>query len=757
MYIPLVREVPEDIDVSVAAEQITNWWPHWVDLKSPEYSQMKRHLSLKYGAMTFSISVLIIVAIPVYDYLYDRYLYNQFNKMVHRLKLSALNRNNWFVLNISIVRTIIFWTALVTYLSLRETQSDWILIAKRLGRVPTVLLPTVLFLTIRPSPLPNTLYLSLLTIHKWLSRIIVLQGSLHTIIYLFYFQHLGTWHKLTKAANVYGIIAMLAFLMIAITSLPMVRRLNYQLFYTNHYIFTWVIVISLYFHARPGIPYITTLNIAILIYQIFYKYSRSKKTKVDVINISQSLSLVLIPNSALSLKSGFPGSHIRVSKFSDNKWENMWNRFCIPLQHPYTITTLPSDNVQKLIVRNSKFQFNKGDKYYITGPFLPFLHFLHPRTKNNAKSLLFKIKCKRCLIVVGGSLISFALPIMRVLNYNGCSVKIVWVVRQIEDLKLLNYYSNTIINDDSIDIFITGDYSQESKNAFINSISEFDKKRRLKTLEQQSGLLNGEFEVNSKGETSKILISSTHASYGSTNNDLDHEISKIERRESTSTLSRKSSISEVLFGRDNDDLENVDVDLNDCNYDMDRSVNPDSKIGDPEISAGFDDSLVEDLEFSMDSSFANSNKAVDYSSMIKLNLGVDVQFGRPKLGGHYYNWCINQTCIGPVLDISNGENICCKDLPQRIQPAHTSRTNNNENSTRDLLLNYMKSNGQCIGADDSDALYLNEHFLNNKRKNRGEVNDDVWVIGAGPLGLVNNVQLWANDCGFHFHAESFSV
>jgi hypothetical protein len=31
------------------------------------------------------------------------------------------------------------------------------------------------------------------------------------------------------------------------------------------------------------------------------------------------------------------------------------------------------------------------------------------------------------------------------------------------------------------------------------------------------------------------------------------------------------------------------------------------------------------------------------------------------------------------------------------------------------------------------------------------------VIGAGPSGLVDNVRLWANDCGFSYHDESFIV
>ncbi|ODV95744.1 hypothetical protein PACTADRAFT_30325, partial [Pachysolen tannophilus NRRL Y-2460] len=644
----------------------------------------------KYGALTLFVTLIVVLLLPVYKYLNNKVLYNQFSKIARRIKINAL-RYNIIVLNLSVIKLIIFWTLILGILTFAELHQDLLFLAKRLGRVSTACLPTILFLSLRPSPLPNMLYLALLPIHKWLSRIIVLQGLAHTIIYLLYFNFKNTWSKAYKIENIYGIIALLGFLIIAFTSLPIVRRLNYKVFYINHYIFTWIIVICLFFHARPGIPYITTLNVAILIYQIIYRIRNTKKTKVDVINISSHLTLILIPNSAISQKSGAPGSHLRIIDHDPSKkFQNIIKNYLIPMQHPYTITTLPVDSVQKLIVRNSNFRFDKNKIYYVTGAFLPHLDFLTPRRKGNAKSLLYKVKCKRCLIVVGGSAISFALPILRVLNYNGCIVKIVWVARDIEDLKILNYFANSIIENDCLDVYVTGNYDEETKNAFTAALMKKNKLKNTRDLRGESKLLSGEIDFNNEFDNGNApLLESSNQNYGSTKlsdssiktltpgkgkkNDLNLNSNSNSKHKCFSPLHRKKS----LCNNNNNNITAGFVDNNEIDFNQAQN-------------------MVSDIRTD------SSNNQNMLSLLADLVPTVKIDFGRPKLGSHYYSWCINQTCN-----------------------------------------------------DKNDELYLNEHFIRNKKKY--QINDDVWVLAAGPTGLVDNVKLWANDCGFHFHEERFGV
>ncbi|GME95993.1 unnamed protein product [Ambrosiozyma monospora] len=139
-------------------------------------------------------------------------------------------------------------------------------------------------------------------------------------------------------------------------------------------------------------------------------------------------------------------------------------------------------------------------------------------------------------------------------------------------------------------------------------------------------------------------------------------------------------------------------------------------------------------------------------------LSCRIEFGRPKLGLYYYNWCIGSSCIGPLVELNTGKSVCCNEI--------TKKARENPNTESDAsgsggLPKYKKSNGKLLGEDANDDLFLNDVFIKNRqsrfRDRGGKLDENIWVIGAGPIGLVNKVQLWSNDCGFNFHAESFSI
>ena len=110
-----------------------------------------------------------------------------------------------------------------------------------------------------------------------------------------------------------------------------------------------------------------------------------------------------------------------------------------------------------------------------------------------------------------------------------------------------------------------------------------------------------------------------------------------------------------------------------------------------------------------------------------------IEFGRPKLGLHYYSWCIGSSCIGPLVSLQSGQSICYN----------------------------IREDPSSVYNDQLNELYSNDTFLANRKarfkERNGKPDDSIWIIGAGPSGLVDNVRLWANDCGFSFHEESFIV
>lgn len=866
----------------------------------------RKQLTVFYGYLTFAITVIFIIILPwwnrVSNYLYYKVLQLSKTFKLHP-KISVLK------INPMSTQMIIFWTTILSVLSLCQTNWDIRFIASRLGRVPVYCLPTVLFLTLRPSPLSDVLYLQLLPIHKWLSRLVVLQSLLHTIAYLYIMGKTNNLEKLNRFDNKNGIYAMIAFLIIFFTSLPFIRRHFYRIFFINHYICTWVVTITLYFHVRPGIPYLTLLNCLILIYQIYYRFKLSKISTISTMKISSHMLVVDLPNNSISAQFNLPGCHIRLIDYNNNH-SKLWNfmkNILIPIQHPYTLASLPVDKSQKLIVRVGTYQLQNHTKYFITGSYLPHLNFIKGLSSNsnssnqnntslsmiatastnnsssNLNSLLVKTKVKKCLIVVGGSAISFALPILRVLNYNGAMVKIIWVIRDHEDLKVLDYFQNYLINDDCIDIFITGKYTAVEKENFKDAMNELHKRKMEQDLEQETEILNGGYayynttkssdslesddnkNTNIKGYMNKNIKSTladdnTRRNSNSTNSSDNHDgAMKYPSSLLSSTKSSDSDIDNnqiidniigyptetsplhpdhgknygssifnpqvenmhrkscIDFKNHNQKISNsyndetIDIELNedgryrqklamlrqnnhskstpsagvgyssnnnqytlaDISQENTTNINAPSKNKDAITSPVKNNNQISDIipkSYHLESSTEMSpnkarklplNTAIPSAFSSPLNSKLlsgtasistssalyddlenywvlknsfsHIEFGRPKLGLQYYSWCIGSSCTGPLVDLKSGKCVC-----YNIREDPKSGFN-----------------------DEINELYSNDIFLANRKarfKDRnGEPDEAIWVIGAGPDGLVDNARLWANDCGFSFHEESFII
>lgn len=792
----------------------------------------RNNLTLFYGYLTFIITVIFILILPLWNKL-SNYIYYKSLKFNKWLKLNP--KNTFLKINPYSAQMIIFWSIVLTLLSTLQTQWDLRFLAARLGRVPVYCLPTILFLTLRPSPLSDVLYLQLLPIHKWLSRLVILQSLLHTLIYLFLMVKTDTLNKLSRVDNMNGVVAMLAFLIIIVTSLPYIRRMFYNIFFINHYICTWIVTITLYFHVRPSIPYLTILNISILLYQIYYKFKISKLSQIKTYKISNQMVIADLPNDSISLKYNLPGCHIRLIDFNYSRFNliNYLRLLFIPIQHPYTLSTLSVDNSQKLIIRLGKYKFDNNKKYLITGSYLPHLSFIKkmPTLNNqpNMASLLVKTIVKKCLIVVGGSAISFALPILRVLNYNGSMVKIIWVIRDHEDLKALDYFKNYLINDDCIDIFITGQYTMREKKNFKDALSELHSKKIKLQLQQETEILSGGYSYYNEDPNFNSNINNTNQSIPKdkvinndqasliSSNSLDNINTQLNSENSTeiSPLNNTDSLNQVSYGSNyrNDLFQNsmhrksyidfrshnnthttsnsykdetIDIELNENeNYRKNyrylvgnipsplNTATPSAGIGfhsnsknshsynlnenenesgnktknqnnnksfpstfssnkkntSSKYTTNTDITQISPIKQLCDSLSASSSSAL-YDDLENYWILKDsfckIEFGRPKLGLYYYSWCIGSSCIGPIVSLKTGKSVCYND--QSAQ---------------------------------NEELYSNDVFLANRRarlkERNGKPDDMIWVIGAGPSGLVDNVRLWANDCGFCFHEESFIV
>ncbi|QPG72875.1 hypothetical protein FOA43_000178 [Brettanomyces nanus] len=507
----------------------------------------------------------------------------------------------------------------------------------------------------------------------------------------------------------------------------------------------------------------------ILLYQSYYKFRISSVTTVKICQVSTSIAIVEIPNSALKRKSCLPGCHIRIIDFPRNSFfRRLYNGLLIPEQHPYTLSTLPSDDHQKLIVRKGHFLFQGDREYLVTGVFLPFLGFIQQIPNVNPKSLAFRTHVKKCLIVVGGSAISFALPILRVLSYNGAMVKIIWVIRDHEDLKVLDYFKNALVSDDCIDIFITGKYSDSEKMHFREAVKELH--RRKEELDKIQGSRMMDFNNRSRSNPkSQGGSSSPRSSLGTENTELDEETndtngigSSLQRaaQKKKSYLSLKNHAPSSGYSYyDEDKFEDVDIELKGHSSEAtDRSPlirntgapenygylatqggeNDYSSVSGPDMGY-YPSANISGISGSASKNDTSSSELYDDLAdyWILKGLSCRIDFGRPTLGLYYYSWCTGSSCTGPMFDLQSGEPVCYNELLSQ-DPPYNVNVNESE-----------------------DDLFNNANFISHRkarfRDRGGKPNNKILVVAAGPKGLVDKVRLWADDCGFCFHDESFGI
>ncbi|ODV79170.1 uncharacterized protein CANTADRAFT_51427 [Suhomyces tanzawaensis NRRL Y-17324] len=715
---------------------------HYPITKSKEYSRLRQLTTDRYGAIATVVLVVVVLLIPLYNYLniygpfrrisIMRPINHKLNAYIYtgealrakrhafpQIKAAVASRVKSLIFKVSYhagsIIQIVFWISLLSSLSLVDLyHGDLIFLAKRLGRVSAVCLPTVLFLSIRPSPLPKTLYLNLLPIHKTLSRIIIIQAIIHTVLYCGFFQKKNTWAKALKTENLYGWASILGFVIIIITSLLKLRNRYYRLFYINHYAWSWIIVICLQFHIRPTkfTPY-TILNLSILVGQIAYRVwlTKGTPTKLDlkVITVSPCLLLVEFPNNLISNKAKNPGAHIRLTKYHSSFIKRWYNQI-IPEYHPYTLASLPQDNFQKLIIRPSTFQILNDRKYLICGSYDPHLLFINSKNKESGNFSISKlsINAKRVLIVVGGSAISFALPILRVMNYHGIPVKIIWVIKDFRDINILKYFDGFIHGDD-FEIFVTGD----------TELRDEDNEPRVRNRKSLASIFS---KISSSsnmynGESDPLLGQDLEDGYDSYSLDYENQIENVRvsvdvaEEEELQDDDEECAAYDNTFKSSNPHFAHEDdIDSNSLEELIQSTSEPLTRVHSNKTTSSFNDQFIP--HYSENASETIQLYVQQFTSLVKrLNLEHKVYKGRPTLNYKYYNWCINEgftQCSGPVHDDSNNL-VCCRDLPKnKVQQA------------------------------DIDA-------------------EKIWVIGAGPQGLVLNVKVWAKEYGLKYHEESFNV
>lgn len=310
------------------------------------------------------------------------------------------------------------WAILLLFMTFRHHQ--WLLawFARRFGRLGFAISIFAQYLALKPALLPRTYFVPLNFMHKWAGRtavgLVVLHATLYTISYI----KKGKFMKLlTVGANIWGIIAASAFLIMLITSLRPIRRRLYGLFFIVHVPLALVVTIAMIWHSRPSAAIMVEVSFFFFFLQLAWRVVTSRTTAVTVHHITPTLDLVLVDRKALPTEFQ-EGSHVRFSPrlYRPGAW--------LGATHPYTVASLDSDSDIKLVVRRTRWRFENDCLYSCFGPFgCAYDVFNH----------------RKVVAFGGGAGISFVAPIWRTAkNSTATQVKAIWITRSAEELPLLD-------------------------------------------------------------------------------------------------------------------------------------------------------------------------------------------------------------------------------------------------------------------------------------------------------------------------------
>lgn len=682
---------------------------HKLDRESSYYIRIS---SARWLLAYVSIVILVYIYLPKlsFSYSFHKPSINNRDQQQRKRKLISIN-------NIALIIATLGGFLYNSFLSYIKTQ-DLVLITKRLGRNCMSLYVPLLFLTMRPSPLPNILYLNLVPIHKWLGRLLVLQALLHSVLYTCLYYKTAVLWKLKSLANLYGIFSMIGFLLITALSLSKMRRHDYRVFYISHYLLTWMTVIMLQYHARPRATYYTVANVSILLFQIGYRIYLTREVQFDDIEeMSSSFIRVKIPTRLLAKKPVSPGCHLRINNKHDNILKNFFFNILVPLQHPYTIESLPSEEQCSLIIKNGRFPVVKGKTYYVTGSFeprLPFFNnsiFAHQRSQKKAMpkeiSSLFGNKDKKVIIVTGGSAVSFGLPILQTLNAENYQCKMYWITRDVSDLNLIKK------NYQNLEIFVTKTTSEEESIIIDNNY------------------VNAELDLENNGspvESEPLLNSHT------LNGEETTIKAKLEGFNSANGFNKGSAFSPVLYKNYDTHDESMDE------MDFTKTSNEDLKD--------------KALQFLTGSNFRKPSTLIDLSGNSMLQSSRMPQTPIP-------------TAYGSLKGISKSkfskpyENKYKITIPKGLK-VNIGRPTLGFKELLWIFSNNGKNAGECNGNNLSDSACLENIYLQTLgvrgtdfRSGIDDKKNDVLIIAAGPVGLVDSTRNWAVLHNFQFYEEAF--
>ncbi|XP_024966678.1 ferric reduction oxidase 7, chloroplastic-like [Cynara cardunculus var. scolymus] len=181
--------------------------------------------------------------------------------------------------------------------------------------------------------------------HVWLGHLTMMLFTLHGLFYVIAWaiegrliQELTAWKKV-GIANLPGVISLVAGLLMWVTSLPPVRRINFELFFYTHQLYV-VFVVFLAMHVGDFVFSIAAAGIFLFMLDRFLRFFQSRKT-VDI------LSAKCLPSGTVELVISKPQG----LQYNALGWVFVQIRELSWLQwHPFSVSSSPLDGSNHLAI-----------------------------------------------------------------------------------------------------------------------------------------------------------------------------------------------------------------------------------------------------------------------------------------------------------------------------------------------------------------------------------------------------------------------
>jgi NAD(P)H-flavin reductase len=360
------------------------------------------------------------------------------------------------------------------------TLLDYLHITKRFGHIAASQFPIHYMLSMRSigSPLAFIFRFSHEQLNPWhqlSGRIIYFLLLNHAGWYINFFIQTGIFYqRLTAPVVIIGLTGFCLITVVATTSLEIVRRRSYRVFYTFHLTIGLWLLPLLFFHARPLRLYVSQAIALFLVNKVIQNLDTIQSLAIiaPVPHTSLVTIKVPIPASKLPRFEAAPGQHVYLfipPGSRANKSSQAIHGF---LFNPFTVADISSTDIT-LVLRTLHGPTTKTLETLATLPQPKSIKLEGPYGSSRCFPN-FAEKYDRILLVAGGIGATFILPIYRAIHQqletesqNSNRLTFHWSIRSAEEASWAIEDANkaaALGNDENIKIYITGRKGDDQLN-----------------------------------------------------------------------------------------------------------------------------------------------------------------------------------------------------------------------------------------------------------------------------------------------------